>query len=359
MNPDLKSIEDQRRWARVLARDASADGAYVYAVASTGVYCRPSCPARIAKPENVRFYASPGEAEAAGYRACKRCNPAGLSRAQAKAAIVARACRLIETAESMPSLAELSAACGLSPPHLHRQFRAITGVTPKAYAMARRVEAVRVRLADPETSVISAIYGAGFNASSRFYETSQASLGMSPTALKRGGRGVAIRFAVGQSSLGAVLVAMSAKGVCAISLGDDPETLVRDLQERFPAAQLIGADDAFEALVARVIGFVDAPQIGLDLPLDLRGTAFQQRVWRALQKVPAGETLSYSELADRLDLPNGARAVARACAANTIAVAIPCHRVVRNDGALSGYRWGVERKQALLDKEAASRPGRK
>jgi AraC family transcriptional regulator of adaptative response/methylated-DNA-[protein]-cysteine methyltransferase len=271
---------------------------------------------------------------------------------EAVAAVVAEACRLIEDAEEPPKLDALAASVGMSPFYFHRQFKAITGLTPKAYGAAHRAKKVRAELADRKTSVTSAIYGAGFNSNSRFYESSNEVLGMTPTAYKQGGKDADIRFAVGQCSLGAILVARSKKGICAITLGDNPDELVRDLQDRFPNANLIGADRGFERLVARVVGFVEAPRIGLDLPLDVRGTAFQQRVWQALRGIPAGKTASYAEVARRIGKPKAVRAVAQACGANKIAVAIPCHRVVKNDGVLSGYRWGVERKRALIDKEA-------
>jgi AraC family transcriptional regulator of adaptative response/methylated-DNA-[protein]-cysteine methyltransferase len=271
---------------------------------------------------------------------------------EAIAAVVAEACRRIEDAEEPPKLDALAASAGMSPFYFHRQFKAITGLTPKAYGAADRAKKVRAELADRKTSVTSAIYGAGFNSNSRFYESSNEVLGMTPTAYKQGGKDADIRFAVGQCSLGAILVARSKKGICAITLGDNPDELVRDLQDRFPNANLIGADRGFERLVAQVVGFVEAPRIGLDLPLDVRGTAFQQRVWQALRGIPAGKTASYAEVARRIGKPKAVRAVAQACGANKIAVAIPCHRVVKNDGVLSGYRWGVERKRALIEKEA-------
>jgi AraC family transcriptional regulator of adaptative response/methylated-DNA-[protein]-cysteine methyltransferase len=237
--------------------------------------------------------------------------------------------------------------------HFHRVFRTVTGLTPRAYAAAHRARRVREELTRSDT-VTEAIYGAGFNSNGRFYATATEVLGMTPTHFRAGGSGASIRFAVGQCSLGEILVAATDKGVCAILLGNDPAALVRDLQDRFPNAELIGGDRDFEALVARVVGFVEAPALGLDLPLDVRGTAFQQRVWQALREIPAGSTTSYTELAARIGAPTAVRAVAHACASNAIAVAIPCHRVVRSDGGLSGYRWGVERKRALLAREAAS-----
>ncbi|KGJ06251.1 6-O-methylguanine DNA methyltransferase [Paracoccus halophilus] len=350
----MTQTERDPRWQSVIARDADADGSFVYAVRTTGVYCRPSCPSRRARPENVSFHATPAEAEAAGFRPCRRCHPRGQSAAQANAAIVAEACRLIAGSEEMPRLDDLAQRVGMSPSHFHRQFRAITGLTPKGWASAHRAGRLRSALEGPKGSVTDAIYEAGFNSNSRFYEQSDRILGMTPSAYRQGGKDADIRFALGQCSLGAILVAESARGICAIALGDDPEELLRDLQDRFPRANLIGADAAFEERVARVVGFVEAPRIGLDLPLDIRGTAFQQRVWQALRQIPAGQTASYTEIARRIGAPKSVRAVAQACASNRLAVAIPCHRVLRNDGALSGYRWGVERKRALLDKEAAA-----
>jgi len=350
MNRAPIPTESDPRWQQVLARDAAADGHFVYAVRSTGIYCRPSCPSRRAKPGNVTLYASAAQAEAAGFRPCRRCNPRGASPAQANAALIAAACRQIEDAETPPSLQALADAAGLSPFHFHRRFKAATGLTPRAYAAAHRAGRLRSRL-DQGDSVTGAIYAAGFSSNSRFYEGADAMLGMTPSAWRKGGAGVEIRFALGQCTLGAILVAQSRRGICAIALGDDPDILLRDFQDRFPAAELIGGDAAFETLVARVVGLVEAPGIGLDLPLDIRGTAFQQRVWQALRQIPPGSTASYAQIARRIGAPQASRAVAAACAANEIAVAIPCHRVLRSDGALSGYRWGVARKRALLDRE--------
>ena len=342
---------DDARWEAVARRDRAADGAFYYAVHTTGVYCRPSCAARLARREHVRFYTTCTEAEQAGFRACKRCRPDEPALATQYVAVVAEACRLIETAEDTPSLEALAAAAGMSRFHFHRIFKTLTGVTPKAYATAHRAQRVRDALARSAT-VTDAIYGAGFHSSGRFYTTSSEVLGMTPTDFRSGGHGTSMHFAVGACSLGAILVAATARGVCAILLGDDPKALVRDLQDRFPKAQLIGGDQDFEHLVARVVGFVEAPAVGLDLPLDVRGTAFQQRVWQALRAIPPGATASYTDIAERLGTPGAVRAVAQACASNMLAVAIPCHRVVRKDGALAGYRWGVERKRALLEREA-------
>jgi AraC family transcriptional regulator, regulatory protein of adaptative response / methylated-DNA-[protein]-cysteine methyltransferase len=271
------------------------------------------------------------------------------------AALVVQACRRIENAEQSPALDDLAQQAGLSPFHFHRVFKAATGLTPKAYADAHRANAVRASLARGKASVTDAIFDAGFNANSRFYEHADAMLGMKPTQYRAGGVDARIEFAIGESSLGAILVARSQRGVCAISLGEDADALLRELQDRFPRAELVGGDQEFETLVARVVGLIEQPNIGVDLPLDVRGTAFQQRVWRALRQIPPGETASYAQVAQRIGSPKAVRAVAQACASNTLAVAIPCHRVVRSDGALSGYRWGVERKQELLARESARR----
>lgn len=340
------------RWARIVARDRSADGLFWYVVMTTGIYCRPSCPSRAANPGNVTIHDTLVGARATGARPCRRCNPEGSSIEAENAALVERACRMIATAESVPNLAALAEAVELSPGYFHRLFKAATGLTPKAYAIAHRAERVRRSLHETET-VTAAIYDAGFGSDSRFYEASTALLGMTPSTYRAGGASERLCFAVGECALGAILVASSGKGVAAILLGDDPDVLVRDLQDRFPRAELIGGDENYEETIARVIGFVEAPGIGLDLPLDVRGTAFQQRVWHALRAVPAGTTVTYSDVARRIGVPAATRAVAGACAANHIAVAIPCHRVIRNDGSLSGYRSGVERKRQLLDVEGA------
>lgn len=341
---------DEERWAAVQRRDQDADGAFWYSVKSTGVYCRPSCGARAALRKNVAFHVSCAAAEAAGFRPCLRCKPGQPALAERHALLAARACRLIDESEGEPDLDSLAQACGISRFHFHRIFKAHTGITPKAYAAARRAARLAQGLLEAP-SVTQAIYDAGFNSSGRFYAGAAGRLGMTPKTYRAGGDGMAIRFAIGACSLGAILVASTDKGICSILMGDDPELLVRDLQDRFPAADLRGADAGFEATVAAVVGLVEAPALGLGLPLDVRGTVFQQRVWEALRQIPSGATVSYAELADRIGLAGGARAIAGACAANPVAVAIPCHRVVRHDGALSGYRWGVERKRALLERE--------
>ncbi|MES2742650.1 MAG: bifunctional DNA-binding transcriptional regulator/O6-methylguanine-DNA methyltransferase Ada [Pseudomonadota bacterium] len=350
---DPNYLSDAQRWLAVQQRDGGADGVFYYAVRSTGVYCRPSCGARQARREQVRFYPDPAAAEAAGFRPCLRCKPTEPPLAERHAALVARVCRLIEQADHAPDLDSLAAAAGVSRFYLHRLFKAHTGITPKAYAAAGRARRVREGLAASAApaSVTDALYAAGFQSSTGFYAQAPGVLGMTPGAYRAGGDGVLIHFAIGQCGLGAILVAASAQGICAILLGDDPLALARDVQDRFPRARLVGADPAFEHTVACVVALVEQPWRGLDLPLDVRGTAFQQRVWQALRAIPSGRTVSYAQLAELVGAPQGARAVAGACAANPLAVAIPCHRVVRQDGALSGYRWGVERKRALLDCE--------
>jgi AraC family transcriptional regulator of adaptative response/methylated-DNA-[protein]-cysteine methyltransferase len=337
-----------------VARDRDADGTFFYSVSTTGVYCRPSCPARRARPEHVQFHASSAAAASAGFRPCKRCKPEQRAAIDCNVAKVASACRLIEASETAPALRELAAHAGMSPYHFHRTFKQITGLTPRQFAAGRRAQRLRSELA-PAKSVTEAVFGAGYGSSGRFYAEADAVLGMTPTSYRAGGANTDIRFAVGECSLGAIVVAQSERGICAILLGDDAEALLRDLQDRFPRARLVGGDREFEGIVANVVGLVEAPRVGLALPLDIRGTAFQQRVWQALREIPSGETASYTEIAARVGSSRAVRAVAQACAANALAVAIPCHRVVRSDGNLSGYRWGVERKRALLDREKAQR----
>jgi AraC family transcriptional regulator of adaptative response/methylated-DNA-[protein]-cysteine methyltransferase len=347
----MDSIVNDPRWTRMLARDSGADGSFVYSVKSTGVYCRPSCAARTPNPRNVAFHDGPAAAEAAGFRACKRCRPNEESRASRHAALVEAACRRIETAEEALSLGELAAAAGMSPYHFHRLFKAATGLTPKGYADAHRADRVREALGKG-AQVTEALYDAGFGSSGRFYAAADAALGMLPGTYRKGGKEMSIRYGIGRSSLGHVLAAASDRGICAILLGDDAAEMVGDLERRFPNARAIEADAGFEASLAAVVALVEEPATGFDLPLDIRGTAFQQRVWQALRAIPVGETRSYAEIADAIGAPRAARAVAGACAANRLAVAVPCHRIVHRDGTLSGYRWGVERKRALLKKEA-------
>jgi AraC family transcriptional regulator of adaptative response/methylated-DNA-[protein]-cysteine methyltransferase len=345
-------LSDDDYWTALVRRDRNADGAFYYSVRTTGVYCRPSCAARLPRRENVQFYVTREAAERAGFRPCKRCRPNALSTSEQQTAAVENVCRTVENVGEMPSLDTLAEAAGLSRFHFHRIFKKVTGVTPRAYFTARRAQRVRDELVRSET-VTEAIYGAGFNSNGRFYANSSQMLGMTPTKFRSGAEGVSIRFAVGECSLGSVLVAATDKGICSILLGDDPDKLVRNLQDRFSKAELVGGDPEFEMWVAQVVGFIENPKQGLRLPLDMRGTVFQQRVWQALRDIPAGSTATYSDIAQRLGAPKAVRAIARACASNDIAVAIPCHRIVRKNGEVSGYRWGVERKQTLLKREAA------
>lgn len=348
------SSRDEARWDAFVARDASFEGQFYIAVRTTGIYCRPGCPARLPKRANVRFFDTREEAERAGFRPCKRCKPDRQSLEELHAGKIAQACRLIETADEAPKLDDLAAAVGLSPYHFHRIFKQALGITPKAYATAHRAKRVREGLGRSGT-VTEAIYDAGFNSNGRFYANASEVLGMTPTDFRSGASGQTIRYAIAESSLGLTLVAASEKGICAIFFGDEAESLRKDLQATFPRAEIVGADRNFENLTATVLAFVDDPTKDLDLPLDVRGTAFQHRVWEALRRIPAGTTASYSEIAEKIGAPRAVRAVARACATNRIAVAIPCHRVIGSDGSLTGYRGGIERKRALLAKEAKTK----
>jgi AraC family transcriptional regulator of adaptative response/methylated-DNA-[protein]-cysteine methyltransferase len=339
---------DNRRWAAVLRRDRRADGAFVYAVKTTGVYCRPACPARLPKRTNVRFFPTGRDAERAGYRACKRCGQGPDHGA------VVRACQMIDEAAEPPSLNELADAVGLSPFYFHRLFKSVVGVTPKSYADARRVRRFQEGLREGQP-VTRAMYEAGFGSSSRCYEGAAGNLGMTPSAYRNGGAGQVIRVAVAPCHLGWVLVAATEKGVCGIEFGDTAGALKEGLAGRFPNAELRGDDPDFAAWVGAVLRLIDAPGQGSDLPLDIRGTAFQRRVWEALRAIPAGTTATYGEIAARVGSPAAVRAVANACAANPVAVAIPCHRVIGQDGELRGYRWGLRRKRALLEREAGHR----
>jgi AraC family transcriptional regulator of adaptative response/methylated-DNA-[protein]-cysteine methyltransferase len=339
------------RWRSVVDRDSKADGKFFYSVKTTGVYCRPSCGARLARPENVQYHLTCEDAEKAGFRACKRCKPDQMGLSVINSSKIANASRLIERSEQTPTLKQLAKQAEMSPFHFHRTFKSITGLTPSAYAKAHRNQRVQASLKRSST-VTDAIYDAGFNSSGRFYENTNKVLGMTPTKFREGGANTDIFFAIGKASLGAILVAQSNKGVCSILIGEDPEALIKDLQDRFPKANLIGDEAGYQDLVAKVVGLIEQPAVNPDLPLDIRGTAFQQRVWKALQQIPPGTTATYTEIAKKIGMPKAVRAVAQACGANALAVAIPCHRVIKNDGSLSGYRWGVDRKRALLEREA-------
>lgn len=347
--------EDDPRWPAVRDSDPQADGRFVYAVQTTGIYCHPSCSARTPRPENVVFHPDATAAERAGFRACQRCladqPPAATRRAQ----MVAALCRHIDASETAPTLAELGQRAGCSPSHVHRAFKAALGVTPNAYAAARRAARLERALGEAGT-ITDAIMQAGYGDASRFYATADARLGMSPTTWRAGGAGESIHVCTTPCSLGYALVAATPRGICAIALGDAPDALRAALDRRLPRATLIDGDGDFAALVERVIRRIDDPADDSPLPLDIRGTAFQQRVWQALTRIPPGETVSYGALARTLGAEGAARAVAGACAANPLAVVIPCHRVVRGDGGSGGYRWGLERKRSLLAREAAADP---
>lgn len=357
--PSSKSLVDEHdpRWSSVLRRDRRDDGRFVFAVATTGVFCRPSCGARTPRRENVSFFDAPDAAIAAGYRACKRCLPTEPTAAERDAAMVRRLTRFIDEATTPPRLAELAAHVGLSPSHVHRTFAALTGLTPRAYAAARRKDRLQRELMR-ERPVSAAMYDAGYGAPSRLYADADRALGMKPKTYRDGAPATTIGFSFGRSTLGVVLVARTSVGVCAISLGDDEPTLHRALRERFPHATLVRETSEIEAVVADVISLVEDPTRTLDLPLDVKGTVFQERVWQALRALPVGTTTTYTALATSLGDPRAVRAVAGACAKNSIALAIPCHRVIREDGALAGYRWGIARKQELLAREAALRERR-
>lgn len=347
------ATEQDPRWERILRRDRTADGLFWYSVITTGIYCRPSCPSRRPHAENACLHATLEEARATGARPCQRCDPDGAHAEASHNGLVARACRSIEASETCPTLEVLAKEAQLSPTYFQRVFKRIVGLSPRQYGEACRAGRVRATLRSSAT-VTDAIYAAGYASSSRFYEQAESLLGMKPRALHRGAPAERLRFAVGECSLGVILVASSARGVVAILMGDDADTLARDLQDRFPNAELVGADPDYAEHVAQVVALVETPALGLELPLDIRGTAFQQRVWNALRAVPVGQRVTYTDIAKAIGHPESVRAVANACGANALAVAIPCHRVVRRDGALSGYCWGVGRKTALLEREKGS-----
>jgi AraC family transcriptional regulator, regulatory protein of adaptative response / methylated-DNA-[protein]-cysteine methyltransferase len=347
MKPDNSNLQ----WQGVLQKDASLDGQYFFAVKTTGIYCRPSCPSRTPKRTNVSFFLTSEQARSAGFRACLRCAPDGLSKREQQTKAILQACRIIDESVEKISLANLAAQVNLSAHHFHRVFKEVTGVTPQDYFKARQIAQIGQSLKSTG-SVTAAIYDAGFSSSGRFYESTNAMLGMTPKAFKAGGAGEAIRVSIRTCSLGLVLIAATQRGICTIEFGDDEKILTEKLSARFPNAVLLTNDKQFDDWLEQLLIFIEAPTKALNLPLDIRGTAFQQQVWKALQDIPVGITASYSEVAKRIAKPKAARAVATACASNVLAVAIPCHRVVRGTGELSGYRWGVERKKKLLAMEA-------
>lgn len=341
---------DSSRWDAVVHRDKEAEGCFYYAVKTTGVFCRPGCSSRLPNRKNVTFYETIEAAENDGFRPCKRCKPGSVSQNEHIESIIIQACRSIEQAEIPLKLDDLAAAAGLSPYHFHRLFKKIVGVTPKQYSSTHQSQRFRNSLKD-SPSVTDAIYKAGYSSSSRAYEKAQEHLAMAPKTYRGGAAGVTIYYGTAQCLLGWVIVALTERGICAIELGDDPKTLFVQLQKNYPKAQLEEVSADFSSLLKEVASFIETPSRGIKVPLDIQGTAFQQRVWSVLQEIEPGTTLSYTELAERVGNPEAARAVAKACGSNRLAVVIPCHRVVAKDGRMGGFRWGVERKAQLLDKE--------
>ena len=348
-------LSNHERWQALVKRDPEAFGAFYYGVLTTGVFCRAGCRSRLPKQENVRFFNTCDQAQKAGFRPCRRCRPDIPAENRSQIQAILKACRAIEKAEFPPSLQELADTAGFSRFYFQRLFKKIIGITPKQYALEKRSSRVREHLQKKRT-VTEAVYQAGFAASSRFYEKATATLGMQPRAYQKGAPEQLIRFAVTPSRLGLVLVAATDKGICAIEFGRSPETLQEQLRRRFPKAEFQEPDPHFKAMIKQVLAFLESPRKErFDLPLDIQGTAFQRQVWLALQKIPSGSTASYKEIATHIGHSQAARAVAQACAANPVAVAIPCHRVVRRNGKLGGYRWGIERKRKLLSQEEAGK----
>lgn len=355
INTHLAVITDDPRWQSVLERATEEDGKFVYAISTTGIYCRPTCPSRRPKPEHTQIFDTAHEAETAGFRPCLRCQPERKETIrQQQLRIVEDACRMLRDTESTPDLSKLATHAGYSISHFHKLFKQIIGITPKNYTQSLRLQKLENELTNSNISVTEAIYNAGFNESSNFYAKKDRLLGMTASTYKKGGINIMLQYTIAPCSLGQILVAASDKGISAILLGDDAETLLNDLKQRFPRADIQQGDAAFEATLATIVAFIDKPQAQIPLALDIHGTVFQQKVWQSLRQIPPGKTVSYAELAQLIGAPKAARAVAGACAANPVAVVVPCHRVVRNDGGLSGYRWGVERKRTLLEKEKAN-----
>jgi len=343
------SIED-RYWEALVERDARFDGHFYYAVKSTGVYCRPGCKSRQPRRENVLFFETTQAAEQAGYRPCKRCSPAGKDPDQEHHEAVIEACAIIDQADQPPALQELAQAVDLSPYYFQRLFKRIVGISPRQYFEEKRAGRMRANLQSGH-SITEVVYDSGYGSNSRFYSQAADILGMAPSLYRKGGAGLRLRYSILKTHLGWVLVASSERGICAIDFGDSPATLEEALVRRFPAAKITKDDADFTAWIEKVAAFLESPRAGLDLPLDIQGTAFQRRVWQALKSIPFGSTASYAEIAQKIGKPKAVRAVAQACAANKIAVAIPCHRVIRSDGDLGGYRWGIERKRKILELE--------
>jgi len=350
MRKTSRFITEKEKWQAVQRRNSAAADFFFYAVRTTGIFCRPGCSSRLPRPENVEYFGSYEEAEKAGYRPCKRCapqHPAANSEILQK---IVQICRHIEESAIPPKLNELAAMAHLSEYHFHRLFKKMVGVTPKQYAATQRARRFRTHLLE-ENSVTEAIYSAGFSSSSGAYDKGRDQLAMQPRQYKNGGAGILIRYGVTSCSLGQVIVAATERGICAILFGDEDNSLRHQVQEQFPKATLVQAGPDFQQLLAEVVRVVDTPDSNCHLPLDIQGTAFQQRVWSILREIKPGETLTYSEVAMRMGTPRAVRAVAGACGANKLAVAIPCHRVIGKNGSLTGYRWGLERKEQLLKKE--------
>ncbi|HUZ01713.1 MAG TPA: bifunctional DNA-binding transcriptional regulator/O6-methylguanine-DNA methyltransferase Ada [Thermomicrobiaceae bacterium] len=347
-------MTDAERWQAVEARAAGADGRFVYAVRSTGIYCRPSCPSRRPGREQTVFFPDPATAEDSGFRPCRRCRPEQAIAPRAE--LVRRTSAWIEEhVDESPTLADLGQALGVSPAHLQRTFKQSTGVSPRQYAEAVRLERIKARLKEGD-DVTTALYDAGYGSSSSLYERAPAALGMTPRTYGRRGEGMAIGYAIADCSLGRVLVAATARGICAVSFGEGDRELAALLEREYPAADVRRDGDALEEWVRLVVARIDGDPVSAEVPLDVRATAFQARVWAALRRIPRGEVRSYGQVAAELGEPSAVRAVATACASNPAAVVIPCHRVVRSDGTLGGYRWGTERKQRLLERERSAVP---
>ena len=353
----MKTIKDfsteERRWEAIVQRMQQSDGEFFYGVVTTGIYCRPVCSSRIPNRENVRFFDTTQLAEDADFRPCKRCTPRKESAPNTALDVVTQACKFIEESEKEPTLNQLADIVGLSPYHFHRLFKKTLGITPKQYAAANRQNRVRTNLRQDAT-ITDAIYESGYESSSRFYENAASSLGMKPSEFQKGGKGKLIRYGIVQSYLGWVLVAVSDRGVCRIDFDDSPEILKARLDENFPNAELISDDPTISSIISQTVAFLETPELEYALPLDIQGTAFQQQVWQALRDIRPGTTVSYGDIAKQIGNPKAVRAVAQACGSNSIAVAIPCHRVVRKNGELGGYRWGIKRKEMILEREASS-----
>jgi AraC family transcriptional regulator of adaptative response/methylated-DNA-[protein]-cysteine methyltransferase len=348
-----RSMAMRSFWRAVTSRDAALDGVFVFAVRSTGIYCRPSCPARRPHPRNVQFFVGSEAAERAGFRPCRRCRPQEAP-CRAESKLVGRVCRLIEEAEGGAArLADLARACDASPSHLQRTFRRLMGISPRGYAAAVRLRRLKTQLRKGD-DVTTALYEAGYGSTSRLYEGSNRQLGMTPATYRRGGRGMEIGYSIASSPLGRLLVAGTARGISAVYLGDADERLEEELHREYPEAKIVKNSAAVSGWVKELVRHLAGKQAKLDLPLDVAATAFQRCVWEHLQDIPHGATRTYSDVARALGRPSATRAVARACATNPVSIVIPCHRVVRGDGSLAGYRWGIERKRALLEQEKRS-----